>query len=132
MFELFRKRKKKPATNTGQEKIVSVIVSKAIRLQERWAAFMQRKTERLSLRSKKYIIVLFCIAAGGNSVYVTIESFATGKKKIVTVTNIKTPKHLTRTGEENFQPIIIITESEFKKIHSFRAYMDSLNKSVAG
>ncbi len=132
MFGLFKTNRKGVAKNSMQEKLANTIVIKSLQLQERWAAFMQRKTEQLSDRSKKYIIVLFCLLAGGYSLYTIGESSTINKKKSIAITNIKTPNHITQTGDGMNNNIITINEIDFNKIQTFKSYMDSLGKSVTG
>lgn len=132
MFGLFKTNSKELAKNSMQEKLANTIVTKSLQLQERWAAFMQRKTEQLSDRSKKYTIVLFCLLAGGYSLYTIGESLSINKKKSIAITSIKTPNHITQKGGEINDGTITISEHEFNKIQTFKSYMDSLGKSVTG
>ena len=132
MFGFFIRKRKEPVTNTAIEKIANTIVTKSIRIQERWAAFMQGLTEKLSTRSKKWSIILFCLLAGGYSLYTIIESFSAKKKKPFVLTNIKTPKYFTHSSEEDIQAIITIPEREYQKIIQFRKYMDSLSGTKTG
>ncbi|MBC7886664.1 MAG: hypothetical protein H7Z13_02160 [Ferruginibacter sp.] len=132
MFELFIGNKKGPDKDMIREKIANTIVSRSIRLQDQWASFMQRLTEKLSINSKKSVTILFCLLAGCYNLFTIIESFSAKKKNLIAVINIKTPKHLTHNGEENIHPATINPATEFKTIQNFRAYLDSLKLSAKG
>lgn len=132
MFGLFKTNKRELVKNPMQEKLATTIVTKSIQLQERWAAFMQRKTEQLSNPSKKYSIILFCLLAGGYSLYTIGDSLTAKKKKTPAITKIKTLKHVKQTGDGINYNSIVISEHEFNKIQIFKSYMDSLGKSATG
>jgi hypothetical protein len=134
MLFLFRykAKQKQDKQNAAQGKIAYSIVSKCIRLQSRLADYMQRKSDRLSGRVKKYGLISFCLVAGGGSLYSIVESFRTAGNYAFSVAPIKVLEHATKTGEANKQPLIIITEDAFEKVQRFRYYMDSLSRSSSG
>lgn len=132
MYGFFKKNKKELAENAANEKIANSIVSSSLQLQEKWAAFMQRKTEKLSSRVKKIVIIIFCMVTGGISLYTIGVSLSPSKKKLFEITNIKAPKNLTRAGDENINALMNASKDEFKKIQTFEAYMDSLHNSDTG
>jgi hypothetical protein len=132
MFKLFKRKSKEPKPNPAQERIAGTIVRKVIELQERGALFMQRKTEKLSARAKKYGIIFFCLLSGGYSLYIMMESFTTKRQKILAVTNIKPSEYATQTGDGKLYSAPIISDIEYQKIVQFRRYMDSLSVSKTG
>jgi hypothetical protein len=132
MYGFFTKDKKEPAKNTAHEKIANSIVARSLELKEKGAVFMQRKTEQLSARSKKIIIVFFCMVTGGISLYTIGVSLSPSQKRSFEITKMKASKNLTRTGDENINTVMNITKHELDNIQTFEAYMDSLNTSDAG
>jgi hypothetical protein len=134
MLFLFRyiTRQKQHNQNAAQDKIAFSIIRKCIRLQSRWADYLQRKSDRLSAKVKKYALISFCLLAGGCSLYSIIESFRTTSDNVFSVAPIKVPEHAIKTEEANRQPSIIITKDAFENVQRFRYYMDSLTRSSSG
>ena len=132
MFKILKKRKQVSVNNGIQERIAKTIVSRFIQLQGNWSVFMQRLTERLSIRSKKLGITLFCLVAGGYSFYTLMDGFSSQRKKPFELATIKTPGYVVRDDEEKLNAFTIIPEKEYRKIHEFRKYMDSLARSDTG
>lgn len=132
MRRLFKISKKQLADNTATERIANRIVVQVLKLQEKWAALMMRQTERLSLQSKKAVLILFCLLTTGLSVLIIIHSISSTAHKSLSIIKIKVPGQLTKNGEENTYPSTLITDTEYKKLTIFKAYIDSLNKSVSG
>lgn len=134
MLSLFRKRKTHGSAteNVAQEKLANNIVSACFRFQRKWADFMQRHTERLSRKGKLNILCLFCVAAASLSIYFIASSVTNRKASSFTVIHLKKPPYAVNAGDENTKAFIIISEDEYKKIHRFRYYMDSLARSPSG
>ena len=134
MFSFFKykERKEKQSPNGYTDKVVAGIVTKCIRMQEKWANYMQRKTNGLSLRTRKYSLVLFCLLSVGCSVYVILESLRHNTTKNFGVAPIHVPIHSTETGDEATRSPLLITKKEFERIERFRDYVDSLGRSATG
>ncbi len=132
MFGFFKKNKKELAINAAHEKIANSIVSRSLQFQEKWALFMQRKTEKLSARSRKIIIIFFCITTGGISLYTIGVSLLPSQKRSFKITTIKAPKNLTRAGDNKINAVMNASKDEFNRIQTFEACMDSLQNSDAG
>ncbi len=129
MFKLFRFKSKTALADPLQEKVTGRIVTRLLQMQEKWAAFMDRKINRLSIRSKKFGLMVFVglsvlICAG-----IVIETF-TGTPSPYKVHTIASGKHFTATGEV---PVTaLIPQREYKRILAFHHYMDSLSASPSG
>lgn len=134
MLSLFRKKKTPglPIENVAQEKLANNIVSACFRFQRKWADFMQRHTERLSRKGKLNILCLFCVAAASLSIYFIASSVTHRKASSFTVIHLKKPPYAVNAGDEKTKALVIISEDEYKKIHRFRNYMDSLARSPSG
>lgn len=92
----------------------------------KWAAWMQRKTERLSGKGKVMVLILFCVLAGGTSVYIGTSSFSGKQAPPFSVGSIKQPKYVQNPDDENSRPSVNINEEGYQRIHRFKLYMDSL------
>ena len=128
----YKRKKNKNLHSDAQDRIANGIVLKCMRIQSKWADYLQGKTERLSSRVKKYGLIGFCVLFGGFSLYLTINGFNKRSSKKFSVAPIIVPEHTGKAGEQNTRATIIITKKEFQKIERFRHYMDSLGQSVAG
>ena len=116
---------KRKITNPATDKIANLIVRKAIFLQTRWANFMQRKSERLSVKSKKYCLFFFSILTGTYSCFIIVQSFTGHTKKAFTITSIHLPKTI---HEENKPPPV--SEREYLQIEHYKKYMDSCGLAI--
>ncbi len=134
MLSLFRNKKKQKAIleNTAQDRIAKNVVGKLLRLQERWAAFMYRHTERLSVKWKLIVLFFFCLCYGGLSILFIARSLMNNRATSFYVTQGKIPQHIGKSGDEKTKVITIVTKEEYVKIQHFRKYMDSLAKSPSG
>lgn len=95
--------KKKPVSGTqdkAQELKARSIVKHYLQWQRRWAGWMQDKTEYLSRKGKVAALLLFCLLAGGYSIYHATASL-TGKQSFsLSVTSIEKPQYIQQLGEE--------------------------------
>lgn len=134
MLSLFRNKKKQKSIveNDSQNRIAKNIVFKCIRLQQRWAVFMQRHTERLSAKWKIITLSLFCLCAGGFSLLLIARSLMSDHTATFRVTQGKSWQHIGKSGEEKTNATAIVTKKEYEKIQRFRKYMDSLAISPSG
>lgn len=134
MLSLIRKRKTKDLDkgNAAQERLASSIVSSCIRLQQRWANFMQCHTERLSRNGKLTLLSLFCLIAGSLSIYFITNSLLSRRASSFTVAPVTNPPNAGKSGDENTKALVIVSNSEYEKIQRFKRYMDSLARSPSG
>ncbi|MEO7983262.1 MAG: hypothetical protein ABI688_04190 [Bacteroidota bacterium] len=134
MLSLFKK--KKPPTSTGvnsdQDRVAKNIVERCIRLQERWATYMQKQTERLSGNGKIIVLSLFCLVAGSLSIYLMAVSLMRYPAVSIKISHIKAPLYSARSFDHDTKSSIIITREEYQRIEYFRHYMDSLATSSYG
>ncbi len=133
MLQIFSsKKKEKTAIQVGnQDRIANSIVITCIRLQQRWAAFMQSYAERFSTKWKAIILSVFCLCTGGFSFFLVARSLISNNQITFDVIQFK-PPHLLKAGDELNKPLAIINREEYKKIEHFKKYMDSLAVSPSG
>lgn len=134
MLSLFRKRKSESSIkkNDTQERLANSIVSACIRIQQKWADFMQRHTERFSRNGKLIILSFFCLSAGGLSLYLIGSSVSSRKASSITVIHLKKPSYAGKSGDENTKALVLVSKTEYEKVQRFRHYMDSLTRSPSG
>lgn len=133
MFLPFKNREAKKIQNQNHfgDRVAIRIVHKCIRMQLRWARYMGRKTEGLSLRWLKVYCIAFCLVSISCSLYLVVKSLHGGDKKGLKVTAIKAPAHATRTSEK-VPRFFTITKTEMARIERFKRFMDSLGGSETG
>lgn len=134
MLSLFRNKKKQKAVieNVVQDRIAIKVVGKLLQLQERWAAFMQCHTERLSVKWKVIALFFFCLCSGGLSILFVARSLINNHATSFHVIQGKIPQHIGKSGDEKIKAVSIVAKEEYDKIHHFRKYMDSLARSPTG
>lgn len=134
MLSLFRNKKKQKAVleNTAQDRIAKNVVGKMLQLQQRWATFMERHTERLSAKCKLIVLFFFCLCFGGFSIFFIARSLLNNHTTSFHVSQGKIPQHFGKTGYEKTKGVTIVTEEEYDKIQHFRKYMDSLARNPSG
>lgn len=134
MAFLFRKRKKTEAVeqDKNQDTILKQIVNACLRLQNGWAQWMGRRTQRLSRKTLFLLLLAFIVLAGGYSIYLIGKSFSGNQANSISITSIKKPEHVVQTGESASRPDMIESKTDYQRIIRFRAYMDSLARSPAG
>lgn len=132
-FFFGNKKKLNPAaSNDTQDKIAKSIVKRCLQWQRRWADWMQDKTERLSGKGKVIVLLLFSLAVGGYSIYLIAASIFGEQNHALSVTSIKKPQYLSRSGEERLTAASGINKEDYLKVHRFKEYMDSLARSPTG
>lgn len=132
MFHLFKRKKKILEASPLQDKMVNGIVGKVTTFQLRWASFMQRSSERFSVRAKKYVTVIVVLLASLYSLYIIASSIIQKPKKGYRIATIHIPAYTTKTGDEKLFSNNLIPEKEYNKIIRFHQYMDSLNQTTKG
>ena len=134
MLSLFSNKKKQKAVleNTAQDRIAKNVVGKLLRLQQRWAAFMEHYTERLSVKWKLIVLFFFCLCSGGLSILFIARSLMNNHTTSFHVTQGKIPQHIGKSGDEKSKAVTIVTKEEYDKIQHFRKYMDSHARSPSG
>ena len=128
------KRKQKDK-ETGDKVTVSDIVAEKIaaagvKLQQLFAKKMNRVFMKTDFKRLKLILILFCICAGGYSIYLIANSVISPdrKKNSFEVQQMDVPKHFNKTGDENLIPEAYVDEETWQQIKQFRNYMDSLKQ----
>jgi hypothetical protein len=126
---LFNKKKRTVETaDPGKERIAKGIAGFIGKAQRKWADWMQRKSERLSIKGKWFTLFLFCAFTVAVSTYLIITSIWSDAQLSFSVAHIKTAVQLKHYSNESSG----ISKSDYEKIHRFKFYMDSLARSPTG
>lgn len=130
---LFKKRKKKDEDNdntTMSDKVAGKIAGAGIRIQRFFAEVMNKLFKNMNNKKLKVLLILFCICAGGYSIYL-ITNAVVSPDKIqpgFKVDHVDVPKHFDKTGDEVI-PEAYVDEETISKIQDFKKYMDSLKQN---
>jgi hypothetical protein len=87
MFTIFNRRvvKNEKGQNAKQERIANHIFNTTIKFQQKWAAYLQSKTNHLSTEVKIWLLIAFCFISIGYSIYRLKYSFATKSETFIQV-----------------------------------------------
>lgn len=131
LFSFNNKKKQEPAgLSEAQNRIARNIVYRCIRWQSKWAAWMQCKTEHLSGRGKIMVLSLFCLLAGGYSLYL-ITSSCSGKP-VLPLTRIGQPRQVQPPDDVIPRASVVIAGEEYQEMQRFRQSIDSLAQTSSG
>ena len=126
MMPFFRNKKRSnPAVNEAQEKIAGNLVHSFLQGQKRWADWMQDKAERLPRKGKLAILLLFCLLAGGYSIYLVIAGIKGRNNFSLPITSIRKPTAIL-LKERAKRNSSALSETDYLHVHRFKKYMDSL------
>ncbi|MBT2591405.1 hypothetical protein J7E50_14340 [Pedobacter sp. ISL-68] len=126
---LFKRKRNENTQATGNS--IAKGEASLYRLQSRWAKWMEKRTESFSRGHWTLILILFVLITGGHSTYLLVSSFSSKERKVFLITPISKPRHLTETGDVKAEALSV-TETEYRRIHNFRIYMDSLARTPSG
>jgi hypothetical protein len=103
-----------------------------LRLQYKFADWLERKTAHWSSRSWIIILIFFTIATSSYSIYVMVDSFSEPDVSSIPITRIVKTTNTIQTHEKMDQLKVVISKGEHEKAIRFRRYMDSSVRSPTG
>ncbi|KIC89819.1 hypothetical protein HY58_14185 [Flavihumibacter sp. ZG627] len=115
---------------TVSDKVAEKIAGLGIKLQQLFAEKMNRFFMKTDFKRLKIILIIFCIGAGGYSIYLIANSVISPDKKqnSFEIQQMDVPKHFDKTGDENLIPEAYVDEETWQEVKQFRNYMDSLKQ----
>lgn len=127
---LFRKKKKDVDENkkTISDKVAGKIAGAGIKMQQVFAVKMNKLFENMNVKRIKAVLIVFCITAGGFSLYLLADSIfkKDNKQQVFKIDKVDVPKHFDKSGEETITPDAAIDEQTYNQIQEFKRYMDSI------
>jgi hypothetical protein len=128
---LFKKKKKEIQSDdktTVSDKVAGKIAGVGIKAQQLFAEKMNRIFMNTDFKRLKLLLILFCVSAGGYSIYLIVNSVFSPerKQKALEIQQMDIPKHFNKSGDETIMPEATIDEQTYLQIQDFRKYMDSL------
>jgi hypothetical protein len=130
---LYRRKQKDKETCdkiTASDKVAGKIAAAGIKLQQLFAEKMNRVFMKTDFKRLKIVLILFCISAGGYSIYLIANSVISPDRKenSFEIQQMDVPKHFDKTGDENLIPEAYVDEETYQQVKQFRNYMDSLKQ----
>lgn len=100
---------------------------------KRLAGSVGNRSNRLSLKSKKLLLLCLVLVGGLYCFYHVISIFDNNEEYTsYSVTPISIPQFIRNNGDEAINEQPLISKKEFERIHRFHLYMDSLAKDSSG
>ncbi len=134
MFSIFNRRvvKKEKGQNVKQERIATHIFNTTIKFQQKWAEYLQCKTNSLSKAGKLWLLIAFCFISIGYSIYRLKYSFTTKSETFIQVERfVKTGADI-KSGDLMFKSHKQVANDGHPRIQKFLNYLDSLNLTPSG
>ena len=130
---LVKKKKKEVQSDdktTVSDKVAGKIAGVGIKAQQLFAEKMNRIFMKTDFKRLKIILIIFCIGAGGYSIYLIANSVISPDRKqnSFEVQQMDVPKHFDKTRDENLIPEAYVDEETYHQVKQFRNYMDSLKQ----
>ena len=118
--------------HTGKEpwidKAATGIAGCIIRIQKGFSRIMNQLTKRWKLQQQRAFLLLICVAFGGLSLFLIIDSFnKTGVEKIIIPKYISSPGHMSQMENK-----IMITPNEFQQVQQFKGLHPNLQNERPG
>jgi len=130
MLFLFKKRKKvETPPNLAQDRIARWIVGTCLRMQTRWAAWMQHRINPLSAKTKLALLVLFIILTGVGNLYSILAGFLTRSAPVAALHSFQKSAYASQL-EGRMAPLI--RKNEDQRTDALRAEMNSLAHNASG
>jgi hypothetical protein len=118
--------------NLRADKIAEVWARKCISIQYKAASFLQTKSEKLSLNTKRIIVIAFSIISFSSCVYLVVKNFLDNQNINIAITTIEVPEQVVQNENNQVSPLTGVSKIGFEKVKKFRAYLDSLATSNSG
>ena len=130
-FSIRHKNQRQQNQYLKTDKIAQAWANKCIRAQYKLASFVQAKSEKLSIGTKRLIVIAFCLISFSSSAYLIIEGFFGNDRVNLSTTAIRVPEQVTH-NKHGITPLNSISKNEVEKIKKLRVYIDSLATSNTG
>ena len=130
LFKNQKKEEKKEINPSISDKVAGNIASAGIRLQKKFSDGMNKIFQNMNNRRLKAFLILFCLCAGGYSIYLAASAITGSEKtqKNLKIDQVDVPKHFDKTGDEVI-PEAYVDEETFYKMQDFKNYMDSMKQN---
>ncbi len=107
------------------------VKSKTSRLLRKLSIYLTEQSEKLTLSTKKTLVVIFCIVTGSTTAAIAFHALEM-KSSTIYIEKISIPSVVLHNLKKSGDDIPILPERLIKNIYRFRKYMDSLNQTKAG
>lgn len=125
-------RKYKEASKSEQisvsDRAARTIVQVVSKIQNGFVAVMNKALGHMAPKKLKVGLVLFCSLSGGLSIYLLVDPIMSplNRQKNIKVDQLNIPKHIQDASDNRMASDIYVDEETFRRIISFKLYMDSI------
>lgn len=131
-FSLKRKNNQRQHNrNLKTDKIAQAWANKCLKAQYKLASVIQAKSEKLSLVTKRLVVIAFGFISFSSSTYLVIKSLFGNDRVNLSTAAIRAPEKAT-PNQNAVKPLNPVSKNEVEKIKKFRVYIDSLASSNTG
>jgi len=127
-----KKNQRQHSQNLKTNKVAAMWAIRCIHAQFKVASLLQAKSEKLSLNTKRLIVVAFSVISFSSCVYLVVKSSLGNQNIDLSIAAIEVPEHILQNEDKPLGPSKRVSKSEFEKVKKFRAYLDSLATSNSG
>lgn len=122
------KEESKSEQNSVSERAAQTVVQAFSKIQNGFASVMNKAFEHMAPKKLKVGLVLFCILSGGFSIYLLVFPIMSplNRQKNIKVDQLNIPKHIKDAGDNKMASDVYVDEATFRRIISFKRYMDSI------
>lgn len=130
---LIPKNREKDEKPTLKDKAAKGIAGFILKMQNGFATFMGKRTEKLSSSTMKFILVIFLLSGSSLSIYFIVTAFIKKEQpKALRIDRLSVPRYYNKNGDEPIQPGFFISKQEHEEMQAFKTYMDSLHRTKKG
>lgn len=105
--------------------------SKISQLLRKLSNYLTEESEKLTLSTKKTLVVIFCVVSGSTTATIAFHSLEQ-KSNTIYIERISIPSGVLQNLMRSDGDTPILPERQIKNITRFKKYMDSLNQTKTG
>ena len=111
-----------------KDKAAGRIANAGMKLQRKFSDMMDKLLLTIPTGKLKMIVVMFCLCAGGFSIYLIANAIVSKPRSPVKIDNVHVPKHFDKAGDEIMESNI--DSSLYQQIQEYKRYMDSTRQAI--
>ena len=129
MFKVFKKRKVENSPGISILKQIGVSIDRRLKI---FANYLGHQSEKLSLKTKNCMLILYCLFFGGGCFFMIFSAF-NNTSNAIGIEKVTIPNHVIHEDAGSLsQPAPALSDKVIKNIQRFKNYMDSLQQTSSG
>ena len=132
-MRLFPRPRKQENKATGNDRLAGSIATYILKIQTRFANFMDSRTRGLSTARLKFLLIVFLVGGSSLSIYIVIDVIQKkSTSNTVQIGRLQVPRYYRETGDAYNRSSFLITKREHEAMQAFKRRMDSLASTEEG